>query len=258
MTRHPFAVRRLAVTAVERLTPGMVRVTFAGPELEGFTSTGPSDHVKIFFPGADGVLHAPRLEDGRPVRDEGVEYVSRDYTPRWADADGLQIDFVLHGDDGPASAWAARAAVGQELAIAGPRGSRSAPTGADWWFLMADVTALPAMSRWIEAAPEGVPVRAIVFADEAEADYPLPQASVEWVIGGMTPEQYLREEEHLPPGTGFVWAAGEAGSLIPVRRYLRRDLALPADQVKVEGYWRSGVADADHHAPLDPAEPEEG
>ncbi|HET9550603.1 MAG TPA: siderophore-interacting protein, partial [Candidatus Binatia bacterium] len=42
---------RLAeVVRVEHLTPHMVRVVFAGQELEGFTTRGPAEHLKVNFP----------------------------------------------------------------------------------------------------------------------------------------------------------------------------------------------------------------
>ena len=54
----------------------------------------------------------------------------------------------------------------------------------------------------------------------------------------------------------FVWAAGEASALVPLRRHLRRELNLPAEQVSVSGYWRAGVVAFDHHAPIDPTDPD--
>jgi NADPH-dependent ferric siderophore reductase len=54
----------------------------------------------------------------------------------------------------------------------------------------------------------------------------------------------------LPDGEGFVWAAGEAGAMRPVRRHLR-ERGLPKDWVDVDGYWKRGVANHDHHAPID-------
>lgn len=45
----------------------------------------------------------------------------------------------------------------------------------------------------------------------------------------------------------YVFAAGEAGAMKGVRRYLRREVGLPKDQLAVDGYWKRGVADHDHH-----------
>lgn len=254
--RNPFKFRHLSVSGVEDLTPEMKRITLTG-DMSDFTSRGPGDHVKIFFPNAEGVLNAPRVVEGRPVRDPEVEYISRDYTPlNWTDTT-IDLDFVIHGDSGPASRWADAAREGDELAMGGPRGSLEAPVGADWWLLIADASALPALGRWLAEAPRDLPVSALVFGEESLSQYPLPEAAdVEWVLGDFDPEPHLRERD-LTSGTGFIWAAGEATSLIGARRYLRRELGLPKEQVDVDGYWRRGVSDADHHAPIDPSDPDD-
>ena len=53
-----------------------------------------------------------------------------------------------------------------------------------------------------------------------------------------------------------MFAAGEASALTPLRRYLRRELGLSAEQVVMSGYWRAGVVAWDHHAPIDPYDPD--
>lgn len=47
---HPLAIRRLAVQTVERPTLRLVRVTLGGPQLDGFASLAPDDHVRVFLP----------------------------------------------------------------------------------------------------------------------------------------------------------------------------------------------------------------
>lgn len=254
---NPFKFRTLAVSDVKKLTPELTRITLTGDMTE-FRSAGPADHVKVFFPGSDGALHVPRLsEEGKFVRDENVEYISRDYTPlNWTDTT-LDLDFVIHGDEGPASRWAANAQEGDKIGLGGPRGSREMPVGADWWLLIADASALPSVGRWLSEAPADQPVTALVFGAESLADYPLPvDADVEYILGDFDPEPHARAR-NLTEGTGFIWAAGEATSLIGLRKYLRRELGLTKDQVNIDGYWRRGVADADHHAPIDPTDPED-
>ena len=54
----------------------------------------------------------------------------------------------------------------------------------------------------------------------------------------------------------FVWAAGEADALVPVRRWLKHELGLPPENRVLQGYWRRGDDRFDHHAPLDPADPD--
>jgi NADPH-dependent ferric siderophore reductase len=53
----------------------------------------------------------------------------------------------------------------------------------------------------------------------------------------------------------FVWAAGEAGALVPVRRHLKAQ-QLPRENLSLHGYWRRGESGLDHHAPLDPSDPD--
>jgi len=267
---HPLVVRRLTVAAVAQVTPAIVRVTLVGADLAGFESTGPSDHVKAFFPDpATGRLAAPTLTaDGLQPPTEGTAY-KRDYTPRAFRATGesggpeLDLDLVLHDDGGPASTWASRAAVGDELVVAGPRGSKLVPEGFDSYLLACDETALPAVSRWLQLLPEGTPVRVLaeISSPDDEAYLPtLPRGTeVRWLRRDGLPgtsrvlEAAVRACGPIGPGT-YVWAAGEAGSLVGVRRYLRRELGLPKHQVEVEGYWRRGTTNFDHHAPVDPTD----
>jgi len=267
--KHPLAMRRISVRAISRPAPQIARVTFTGPELEGFVSSGPADHIKVFFPDAStGHLAAPTVTADGISRPETGVIISRYYTPLGFRANGndfeLDVDFVLHGDGGPASAWAARAAVGDEVVIGGPRGSKLVPEGVTRLILIADETALPSASLWIDMLPTSVPISAIFeVADESVKSYfsaaQHDRMSAEWLYGtgdaGQT-EVALRALGQIDDTT-FVFLAGESGMLIPLRRYLRRELGLPKSQVSIDGYWRRGVTDADHHAPLDPSDPEE-
>jgi NADPH-dependent ferric siderophore reductase len=264
--RHPLAVRRVTVVEVDREVPGMSCVTFGGPELEGFASEGPADHVKVFFPDPfTGTLVAPATTAGGPASGAGGAPLARDFTPRWSGAgpDGsprLRIDFVLHGDAGPASAWATQAQPGDELVIAGPRGSKLLPEGMSRLLLVADESALPAVSRWRERVPGGVPVEALLIVhDEAVAEY-LPaeladRARIEWLPATARPEEIESSVREMADGAderAFAFLAGEATMLVPLRTLLRGLLPDGRDQVAASGYWRRGVAGLDHHAPLDP------
>jgi len=265
MVRHELAIRKLSVLATRKLSPGFVRVTLTGDDLAGFTSPGPTDHSKLFFPDpATGVILAPAIVDGRMERPQDGAVIVRDYTPRVfrdGKAPEVDFDFFLHGD-GPASAWAAAAEVGDDLVVAGPRGSRMPPAGIARVIVAADETALPALARWIEALPEEVEIVAFAsVANQSDAAYLEPahvhRARVVWIE--QHPEALERAFRAYGPISDdtFVWVAGEASSLIPIRRYLRRELGLAASQVKVDGYWKSGEPGRDHHAPVDPSDPED-
>ncbi|MEO6114927.1 MAG: siderophore-interacting protein [Pseudolysinimonas sp.] len=263
--RHPLVVRRLRVSAVHRVVPSIVRVTLTGPELTGFASVGPSDHMKVFFPDPQtGLLTLPEVgADGMMQRGTEGVVISRDYTPRAVRPGELDIDLVVHGSDAPASAWAELAKVGDELGIGGPRGSRLVPEGVERLLVIADETALPATGRWLDLLPAEVPVTALFHvADETVESYfdsaAAGRMDAEWIThadGHTQLEESLRSLGRIDKGT-FVFLAGEADILVPLRRYLRHELFLPADQISASGYWRRGIVNLDHHAPLDPSDPD--
>jgi NADPH-dependent ferric siderophore reductase len=245
--RHETARRRsLRLLAREQVTDTVVRFTFGG-DLEGFTSLGPEDHVKAFFPVAHGMV--------------GRDWTPSEFRPIGASSGPeLDLDVVVHGDAGPATAWASRATPGDELEIGGPRGSRLAPAGFGNALLVADATGMPALRRWIRALAGVTRVHAVLFgADESLPGYldgteglaATPQVAA-------APRYDLLEVLQAQDVTAdtFVWAAGEANALIPVRRWLRRELGLPKEHLSLHGYWKQGVAGLDHHAPLDPSDPE--
>ncbi|MHA7984581.1 siderophore-interacting protein [Rathayibacter sp. CAU 1779] len=278
--RHEMAIRRLTVSHTQQLTPAMVRVTLIGDALNDFASSGPTDHVKVFFPDpATGVLTIPEVRGNGIHRPTDGVIISRDYTPRQFrpapfGAAELDLDFVLHSPDaahgnpkdpaggGPASAWAASAKAGDEIAVAGPRGSREAPRDVSEAVLIADETALPSLTRWLDLLPESTRITALLdVADEEVEPYlsadQLARGSVEWLYREDGPGQLEEAVRSLELGPDvYVWAAGEASALIPVRRYLRHEAGLRPDQLDVQGYWKRGIVNRDHHEPIDPSDPD--
>lgn len=245
LVRHEPALRTLVVNKITSPSPGFRRLTFSGDDLHGFTSLGPTDHVTVVVNGD----------------------IRRDYTPRAfrESFDGnraeLDIDFFLHGD-GPATAWAASVEVGDEAIVAGPRSSRLVPSGVQRVILGADESSLPALARWIEMLPNDTEIYGfVVLSNSSDAAYLDPvhvnKARVFWLGKSESAlEHAIRGFGHVDDNT-FVWVAGEATTLIPIRRYLRRELLLSSSQLKIDGYWKQGEAGRDHHAPLDPSDPDD-
>jgi NADPH-dependent ferric siderophore reductase len=73
-------------------------------------------------------------------------------------------------DAGPATRWALRAKPGDSIEIGGPRGSVVVPTDFDWWLLIGDETALPAIGRRLEELPAGCSVTSIVAVAGAQEE----------------------------------------------------------------------------------------
>ncbi|HKR75998.1 MAG TPA: siderophore-interacting protein [Rhodanobacter sp.] len=253
--RHDVVLRTLEVLRIERLTPHMQRVTLGGPELRGFHSAAPDDHVKLFFPNRSGELVLPTPGPNGlefPVGHEPSPM--RDYTPRRHDAarGELVIDFVLHGD-GPASNWAARAVPGQRLGAGGPRGSFMVAGDFDRYVLVGDETALPAIGRWLEEMPAGTRVTALVELPEA-ADHQLlhSRADVEirWLERNGDAATDSNRLEHsldeLPAieGDSFYWIAAESRRARAMRQWLDQR-GVPKDWIKATGYWKAGADDGE-------------
>ncbi|WP_273490089.1 siderophore-interacting protein [Gordonia otitidis] len=268
MTMYDLLPRTVEVVETIDLSADMRRVRFSISSPESFVVVhmAPDDHIKLFFPDPDtGEILMPGVgAEGMRLPTEGRFPIYRDYTIRAFDrARGvLDIDFVLH-DHGVAGKWAGNAVAGDRLGMLGPRGSHIYPTGYDWYLLGADDTALPALARWLEELPADKPV--IAFAEvtgpETEIELPeRPNARVHFVhrgadhVGRGVNMLRALEELELPDGDFYSWFAGEALSLKPIRRHLRRELGRPKDCVKVDGYWRTGTVNLDHHVADDDSE----
>jgi len=235
--RHELKRRRLTVARVEKVSPQMVRVVLTGEELQGFTSLGFDDHIKLFFPTAAGDVEM------------------RDFTPRRFDADAreLWVDFFLH-EEGPAATWAAQTAAGQSLEIGGPKGSAViALEGIDSHVLVGDETALPAISRRLEELPAGARALVVIEVDAGSVWPSLASAaSIEtvWVpragkAGAPAAEliSALRELK-FPNAQCFVWVAVETQAARAIRRYLRDERGIDKKWIKAAGYWQRGAVGA--------------
>ncbi|MFI0421075.1 siderophore-interacting protein [Spongiactinospora sp. 9N601] len=241
---YPIGVRTTTIVARQELTPRMLRLTLGGPGLDGFHTYQADDHVKIVFPDADGTLRAPVPNDQQMLDWPHPMPPTRKYTIRRYDAAAreLDLDFVLH-DGGLASTWAEKAQVGDAVVVAGPPGAKAFPHTYDHYVFAVDPTALPAAARWLEEAPADVSAHVVIECDDpAEHDYPLP--------GGRPGVQIIRlvREGSLStladvvrsldlPGRAFLFAAGEAGDIRPLRAWSAGRM-----DALITGYWKRGVA----------------
>ncbi|MBV8049245.1 MAG: siderophore-interacting protein [Paludibacterium sp.] len=245
--RHPLRFRLGQVCAIHPRGAHWVRITFRGPDLVGFVSASFDDHVKVFFPAPGEALpRMPQLDaDGLPARvPEAARPIARDYTPRRFDPvrGELDIEFVLHGD-GPGARWAAHARIGQTLGFGGPRGSLVIPTGYDWHWLIGDASALPAIGRRLEMLPSGAQARVLLTVDDPADRLALPtaaQADIRWLPatdGGALYAALASWE--IPPGEGYVWAAGELTMARAVRQQLLAR-GIDKQRLRAVSYWQRG------------------
>lgn len=229
----------------------MVRVVLGGPEVAGFVSLTPDEHVKLVFPDPDGTTRPPVLAaDGETLEWPRPFPPFREYTIRRFDesAQEVWIDFVVH-PGGLASDWAQRAEPGDTLWITGPRPTDPVAPELDLHVLLADHTALPAAARWLEELPAHVDADVAVLVPDAAEEQPLVEragVAVTWfhlddpdvaAAGDDVLARHLDALDLPADRQVFLWAAGEAGVLKPIRRWARAH-GLARGTCDIAGYWR--------------------
>lgn len=273
-TAEPIAVQyRLfaaQVVAVRPVGTSLVRVTLGGPDLAGFAGGGRDQSVSLFLPHPGQPAPVVPVEAGEGwyaawrALDPRVRAVLRSYTiraqrPERAEVD---VDFVRHGDTGPATRWAGRARPGDRVLLLGPAvpDDRSVrfqpPAGTDAVLLVADETALPAVGGILDWLPAGTPARVFVEVPDAGDIQQLPSAAraeVTWLVrGGTAPGTTLLADAlraaRLPGATPYAWVAGEAAMVRAVRRHLVAERGLDRSRVTFAGYWRRGASEEDLRA----------
>ncbi|NUT48704.1 MAG: siderophore-interacting protein [Saccharothrix sp.] len=252
---YPIRVRAVEVVRTTMVGTGLLRVTLGGPGAEGFEAHAPDEHVKLLFPEPDGSLRLPE-QDGLMLRWPRPSPTSREYTVRRYDpvTGELDVDVALH-DGGLGSDWARSVEPGAVVHVAGPPGGLIVPHDYDRYLLAGDLTALPAIARWLEELPRTAAGWAFIEVADAgeEIELSAPEDfEVRWLHRAGAPAgtgtllaDAVRAIE-VPEGERlYAWAAGEAGSIKPLRRWVRDELGLGKADHDITGYWKRGVADYD-------------
>lgn len=243
--------RLLSVKKAWYLTPNMIRVVFSGPELEGFPEGREGGNCKLMIPevGESRESFAARLSDGPPP-------VRRTYTVRTYDAGAqeLTIDFVAHGDEGPASRWASNAKSGDFLGFAGPSMPKVVHFDADWYLVAADPSAIPVAAAALEAMPrdaKGVAIFEVTAAEDRQA-IDIPKGiCVHWLVQpdphvSSTAQETLIRSLDWPEGRVQTCIAGESGVIRSLRGFLTNEKKLPKEDVYISGYWKIGLVEDEH------------
>lgn len=190
MAKPGYRVFDTVVGEITRMSPHFVRVTFRGDDLREVGWDGPDQRIKVILPlegaagtagaagrvgaaaaagaagGADGFAHFPTGDDWfgdwRALPDDRRNpirtYTIRDARPALGE---LDVDFVAHGDSGPASRWIARAEPGERMLLIAPDATSEEPSGGWEWhpgsagtlLIAGDETAVPAMSAILAQLP---------------------------------------------------------------------------------------------------------
>ncbi|MFT4219517.1 MAG: siderophore-interacting protein, partial [Microbacterium sp.] len=170
--RPPRPTVDLVVVETSWLSPHLVRVRLGGDGFAQFEDRPETDkYVKLKFTTPPPESHP----------------VTRTYTVRRVDHDArtIDLDFVVHGDEGLAGPWAATAQPGAALSLVGPGGGYRPNPDADWHLFAGDLSAVPAIAAGLEALAEDAAGVAVIEVDSDDAVLELScpaGVEVRWIV----------------------------------------------------------------------------
>lgn len=230
--------RNLTVVKTQQISPNMLRVTLAGNALKDFPEGLEGGYVKVLLK---------------------EEKLKRSYTIRAFRAEALELDldFVLHGDNdeaGPASDWAANVSIGENIKITGPGSVKRITTSENWYFIIGDMTALPAISVNLETMPRDAKGYAVIEvmeeADKQVIDSPKGMTII-WVINPH-PDQVntvlpdaVKNLQWLE-GKPNVWLACEFSGMKMLRTYFKSENNVSKNELYISSYWKMGATAEGH------------
>ncbi|MEL7345772.1 MAG: siderophore-interacting protein [Pseudomonadota bacterium] len=243
--------KMLEVVGSRRLTPNMIRVTFSAGWVRDLEEGIEGAHCKLFFPKPD---QSP--EDFVAAFENGPRPDVRTYTLRFVRPRGgeIDIDFVDHGDAGPASAWARQAKAGDVCGFGGPGPVKMNEFFADTYILAADMSALPVASAALEAMPrdaKGVAYFEITDPEDKQLIDAPKGVEVHWLIHHDVAQPHTQAValiEALPAFRGTVQTciAGESAMITALRQELIVKRGLTKRQAYIAGYWKIGLIEDEH------------
>ncbi|EHK0842622.1 TPA: siderophore-interacting protein [Vibrio parahaemolyticus] len=238
--------KTLVVTDTETITPNMQRLTLQGEALSHFPRDCEGSYIKLLFNDMGGADLSILSEDDRPIM---RTYTIRRFHP---ETSSIEVDFVRHVTQdlqcGFAARWAMAAQKGDTINIVGPGSISNLNTEADWFFMAADMTALPALSAKIRTLPEEAKGYAVISVLSPADIQPLhAPAGMEliWLTEGQALADSVRELEWLD-GNASIWCACEFDSMRALRQYFRNEKEVDRENIYISSYWKQGVSEDGH------------
>lgn len=254
--------RMLYVKRSTALTPHLRRITLSGPQIQGFPIDSAGAHIKLFL-ARDG-QHVPVLPtlgpEGPIYPPPEIRAISRTYTVARFDAQAgeLDVDFVIHGEHGPASSWASRAQVGDAIGIAGPGGPALIKQTADAYLLAGDPSAFAAIRAALASLPanaQGLCLLEVANRDEVLPMLHPPGIDLQWLIRGAQASAALSNllldaarAWQWPQGEVSVTLAGESSQLVRLRKFVLQERNVAKDALYAVPYWKEELSEEAYHA----------
>jgi len=236
------------VYSSETITPNMQRITLHSDDLSGFSAESEGGYIKLLFNHSGGTDLSSLGEDERPVM--------RTYTIRRFDYNSqcIDVDFVRHTTQdrqcGFAARWAMETQKGAVINIAGPGTIQNMNTDVDWYFMVADMTALPALSAKIRKLPVTAKGYAVIQVNSLEDIQTIAAPDgieFRWITTENSLSEYVQKMVWRQ-GSASIWCACEFDSMRQLRHYFRNEKAIDRENIYISSYWKNGVTEDGHKA----------
>lgn len=240
---------QVTVTSTQTITPNMQRITLSGDGLSRFPNDCEGGYIKLMFNELGGT-DLTTLEQGK--RPTMRTYTIREFNPN---VPSIEVDFVRHNtvdlQCGFAARWAMNVEEGETITIGGPGLIQGLNKDADWFFLAADMTSLPALSAKVKSLPRDAKGYAVIQIASEQDKQPLDapsQLEVIWLIESEQASSLSDKVQELTwlEGTAAVWTACEFENMRALRQYFRNEKEVAKENIYISSYWKRGVSEDGH------------
>jgi len=232
------------------LTPHYIRIVLTG-DVGAFRNARPGDNNKLLIPENGSRVELPDFGQ-RGGRNGGNRALMRTYTLRYLDLSNnlMTIDFVAHGENGPASKWAMLAKAGDELGVLMKKKEKSLFQPAASYLIAGDHTALPVIGVILETLPPTSKGMAIIEVhsetDIQELTKPIGMDIV-WKTNSLPGETSslpgLLSTFDFSQDDWFVFVAAESQAVNEAQAILRNSENLSRNQWQAYSYWKYGQSE---------------
>ena len=228
----------------------MIRIRLQAEEIKAFPTDCAGGHVKLVIPPAQSnVTGVTQLLSSISVRKQ-----MRTYTIRNIDLTSgeIDVDFVAHGNTGPASAWALSAQVGDSISISSPGGPKLKNARSGKYVVAVDMTAFPAAAASVEKLPvdaQGDFYAEILSMDDEQPISAPPGIKMHWIVSDKDndTDTFAQTVKTLNmQGNESIFVAGEYTTVANLKSYFRTERAYPKDQLYISSYWKKGLVESEH------------
>lgn len=245
----------LTVKSKTYLSPHYISIVLEGEDLKNFQAAEIGDNNKILVPpnGSKEVIFPEKGATANGLTDHSTA-IMRTYTLRDLDLNKqeMTIEFVAHGDEGPASSWAISAEKGDPLGVLMKKKEKKIFQSADWYLLAGDHTALPVISVMIASMQEHANGEVFIEVqnsdDIIELKHPA-NVKLNWLYNptpgtaSQLPE-LIRKIEIPDHGTRFLFAATESQAIVEIQKVWRNHPTLKREEWKAYSYWKKGQSES--------------